>query len=72
MICMDVAFVNYVAQRLVQQHHCGRKSASTPQQPAAAPSTLQGAVLALPPTCLWAVQHAQSDNHGLTVAQAIA
>ena len=46
--------------------------ASIPQQSAVAPSTLQEAILALPPTCLWAVQHAQSDNHGLTVAQAIA
>jgi len=46
--------------------------ASTPQQPAVAPSTLQTAILDLPPTCLWAEQHAQSDDHGLTVARAIA
>jgi len=46
--------------------------ASTPQQPAVAPSALQASLLAVPPTCLWAVQHAQSDDHGLTVAQAIA
>jgi len=46
--------------------------APTPQQPAVAPSTLQTAILDLPPNCLWAVQHAQSNDHGLTVAQAIA
>jgi len=31
------------------------------QQPAVASSTFQAAILALPLTCLWAVQHAQSD-----------
>ena len=45
---------------------------SIPQLPAVAPSTLQAAILALPRACLWAVQHVQSDDHGLTVAQAIA
>ena len=45
---------------------------SAPLQTAVAPLTLQAAVRALPPTCLWAVQHAQSDDHGLTVARAIA
>jgi len=46
--------------------------ASPPQQPATVQSTLQAAILDLPPTCLWAVQYAQSGDHALTVARAIA
>jgi len=46
--------------------------ASPPQQPVAARSTLQAAIRDLPPTCLWAVRHAKSDDHRLTAAQAIA
>jgi len=45
---------------------------SLPREPPLAPSTLQEAILALPPTCLWAVQHAKSDDQGLKVAHAIA
>jgi len=52
-----------------QHHHFSRLP---PAGPSGTPATLQDAILALPPTCLWAVQHAKSDDHGAIVAQAIA
>jgi len=45
---------------------------SLPSEPAATPSTLQEAILSLPSTCLWAVQHAKADYQGAAVAHAIA
>ena len=36
-----------------------------------APTTMKEAIQALPPTCQWAVQHAQSSDDGATVALAI-